>query len=549
MTPEGADLGLPSGDGDPEWEVLIVGAGVCGLYQLYRMCELGVRVLAVDSNPGLGGTWYRNRYPGCRFDSESYSYGYSFSAEVLKEWRWTELFAPQPETLSYLNFVAEKFDLTRHIQFDSRVTSAVFDESTRAWRVELGDGSTLTTRFLLTAVGFLSVPTLPRFEGMDVFAGPSFHTFDWPDEGISLAGKRVAVVGTGSSGVQVISSIAAEVEELVVLQRRPNWCAPLNNQAIDEAAMDEIRNSYDEIFERCMNSPSGFIHAPDSRRTLDVPEADRLAFWERLYGAPGFGLWFGNFRDTLMDPVANGVLSEFVASKIRQRVRDPEVAEKLVPKDHGFGTRRVPMETGYFEVYNQSNVTLVDLTETPVARITSKGIETTNGHYDVDVIVYATGFDAITGPLERMDIVGCDGLQLREKWVDGPRTAFGLSIHGFPNLLTLVAPQGASVSTNFPRGIEDSVNWATNFLEYAWAQGMTRFEATAEAEVSWGEHVADMAEKMLLTKELSWFTGYNTNVREPITKPRHLIYAGGADRYRQRLADERDGGFDSFVFD
>ncbi len=526
-------------------EVVVIGAGICGIYQMIRLKELDVDFIALEAHAGLGGTWYKNRYPGCRFDSESYSYGYSFSPEILQEWSWSERFAPQPETLRYLNHVAKKFDLQSNIRFNCRVESAHYREDSRSWLLTLQDGSQLTTRFLLTAIGLLSSPTEPRFAGMESFEGQSFHTYDWPNEGVDLEGKRVAVIGTGASGVQVISAIADKVEHLTVFQRRPNWCAPLRNSELSAEEMESIRGQYDEIFDRCRQSPSGFLHMPDSRKTFEVPEEERLAIWESLYDSPGFGIWLGNFRDTLMDETANAELSKFVAEKIRQRVHDPVVAEKLVPKDHGFGTRRVPLETYYYEAYNRDNVELIEVLETPIETITPHGLRTSEREFEFDIIIYATGFDAITGAFDRIDIRGTNGLSLKDKWQNGPVTALGVQVQGFPNLITLVGPQGGSVSTNFPRGIEEVVDWTTTLLQYMWSHGYTRIEAKESAEEWWNEHVREIAEKMLLSKTKSWFTGYNTNITRD-DKPRFLIYTGGSDRYRKFLAEQVEMGWPRF---
>jgi cation diffusion facilitator CzcD-associated flavoprotein CzcO len=528
------------------YDVVVIGAGVCGLYQLYRLLGLGFRVTVVEANDDLGGTWYRNRYPGCRFDSESYTYGYSFSPELLAEWDWTERFAARPETLRYLDHVAERFGLREHIQFGCRVVSADFDERLSQWTVTLADGRVLITRFLMTAVGMLSVPTRPRLLGQDSFAGPSFHTFDWPAEGINLTGKRVAVIGTGATGVQVISTIASEVAELKIFQRHANWCAPLHNSPITPDEMARIKESYHQIFARCRETPGGFLHGPDPRNALSVPQPERHAFWEEKYRQPGFGLWLGNFRDTLMDEHANAELSAFMAEKIRKRVHDPRVADKLIPRDHGFGTKRVPLETGYYEVYNQPNVELIDLSDTPIAAVTPRGLRIAEREIEVDVIIYATGFDAITGAFDRIRITGLGGRTLADKWADGPSTCLGVQTEGFPNLFTLVGPQGGSVATNFPRGIEDIVDWATEFLCWVRERGASYVEPTGTAEREWVEHVKEMSERLLLSKSKSWFTGYNSNLDRD-NRPRYMIYTGGAVRYRRRLAEEAAAGYPSFA--
>jgi cation diffusion facilitator CzcD-associated flavoprotein CzcO len=526
-------------------EVVIIGAGVCGIYMLYRMLEQGVDVTLLEKGDGPGGTWYWNRYPGARFDSESYTYGYSFSKEILEEWNWSEHFAAQPETLSYLKFVVDKLDLTSHMQFGCSLESARFDDQANCWQLTLQDGRTLTTRFLLTAIGMLSAATMPRIEGVESFAGEAFHKYYRPQEPVVLEGKNVAIIGTGATRVQVIGEIADKVGELTVFQRRPNWCAPLHNGAIDDETQARIKASYDAIFERCRETPGGFIHGPDRREFLEVPEEERLAFWEELYASPGFGVWLGNFRDVLVDPAPNAEYSKFIAAKIRERVNDPIIAEKLIPKDHGFGSRRVPMETNYYEAYNRPNVHLVDVNDTPIERITSAGIATSEREYEFDVIIYATGFDAITGAFDRVDITGLGGQTLRDKWQDGPITYLGLQITGFPNLLTLAGPQSGSVTTNFPRGIEEAVDWTTALISHLREHGQTRIEATQEAEDEWTEHIKELFDGSLLATAQSWFTGYNSNV-DGHDKLRYMVYLGGAPRFRERLAEVANNGYEGF---
>lgn len=537
-----------AGHAPPAREFVIVGAGICGLYQLHKLLQLGADVTVLERGEDVGGTWYWNRYPGCRFDSESYTYGYSFSRELLAEWDWTEHFSPQPENLRYLNHVVHKFGLRPHIQFGCELVRAAWDDEQRMWTLELAGGRMLACRFLLTAIGLLSSPTLPQLPGMDSFRGPSFHTYHWPKEPVELAGRRVGVIGTGASGVQLIGAIADQVAELTVFQRRPNWCAPLHNAPISGAQMAAIRARYDEIFARCEATPGGFIHGPDRRRVAEVSRAERLAFWERLYATPGFAIWLGNFRDVLMDEAANAEFSAFVADKIRARVKDPVLAEKLIPKDHGFGVQRVPMETGYYEAYNRDNVHLVSLGETPIERITPSGIRTSERDHELDLIVYATGFDAVTGAFDRIDFVGTGGCRLRETWRAGPLTYLGLQTFGFPNLFMLAGPQSASLSTNFPRGIETVVDWASTLFAQARQRGIRRIEPTPEAQARWNDHVRELYQPLLLRQARSWFTGYNSNLagRDQI---RYMIYNGGAPRYRQRLAEVAQLGYEGFRLD
>jgi cation diffusion facilitator CzcD-associated flavoprotein CzcO len=535
------------GDNRPQHDVVIIGAGVCGIYLLYRMLELGVNVTVLEAGDGPGGTWYWNRYPGARFDSESYSYGYSFSKELLQEWDWSEHFSGQPETLRYLNYVVDKFELRGHMQFGVSVKSASFDESSQCWSVEIADGRILTTRFLLTAIGMLSAATMPRIEGIESFSKDSFHTYNWPHQPVELEGKRVAIIGTGATGVQVISEIADKVADLTVFQRRPNWCAPLHNSPIDDEAQAKIKASYDEIFKRCKETPGGFIHGPDRREYSEVSREERLAFWEKLYDSPGFGVWLGNFRDVLMDPEANAEYTEFIANKIRARVKDPVLAEKLIPVDHGFGSRRVPLETRYYEAYNRDNVHLVDINETPIERITEQGIRTSDRDYEFDLIIYATGFDAITGAFDRIDFIGSNGMTLRDKWQDGPITLYGMQTAGFPNLVTLAGPQSGSVSTNFPRGIEEAVDWTTGLIKYMREHEYTTVEATAEAEEEWNEHVKSMYVGSLAATTKSWFTGYNSNV-DGHDKLRYMVYFGGGPKYREKLAEATGNDYLGFKF-
>lgn len=526
-------------------EVIVVGAGVCGIYTLHRMLELGLDATLVEAGDDLGGTWYWNRYPGARFDSESYSYGYSFDKEILQEWSWSEHFAGQPETLRYLNYVADKLGVRDHMQFGCTVKAATFDDDSNSWTVTLENGRQLRTRILLTAIGVLSAAVLPRIEGVESFAGQSFHTYYWPQEPVDLVGKKVAVVGTGATGVQVIGAIADKVGELVVYQRRPNWCAPLHNAPIDDEAQAKIKASYDEIFELCRQTPGGFMHGPDRRAFAEVSEEERLAFWEELYASPGFGVWLGNFRDVLVEQNANAEFSKFIADKIRGRVHDPKVAEKLIPKDHGFGSRRVPMETRYYEAYNRDNVTLVDINETPIECVTAAGIKTSDQEREFDIIIYATGFDAVTGAFDRIDFTGAGGQKLRDKWRDGPITYLGMQIAGFPNMFLLAGPQSASASSNFPPGIENGVEWATELMRFVRAHGYQRIEATAEAEAQWMEDVIRGYEGSLLATAKSWFTGYNTNL-DGHDKMRYMMYLLGAPKYRERIRQVADDGYAGF---
>jgi cation diffusion facilitator CzcD-associated flavoprotein CzcO len=530
-------------------EVIIVGAGVAGIYQIQRLTELGVNATVLEADADLGGTWYNNRYPGARFDSESFTYGYSFSKEVLNEWHWKEMFSGQPENLRYLNFVADKFDLRKHMQFNCRVESVVFDEENQIWNLKVSDGRELTSRYVILALGLLSKPTKPRVAGVEDFKGQSWHTYNWPHENVDLSEKRVGIIGTGATAIQVIGAIADKVGDLTVFQRRPNWVAPLNNSEISEEKMEEIRSRYDEIFATCARTPGGFEHEPDRRGFYDVTEEERYALWDKLYDEPGFGIWLSNFREIFTDEEANASISRYIAERIRGRVDDPAIAEKLIPKDHGFGVQRVPMETNYLEAYNRSNVHLVDLAETPLERITETGVRTTGADYEFDVIIYATGFDAITGSFDHIDIRGRNGLTLREKWFDNPSTFLGMMIHGFPNLLMPSGPQSGSASTNYPRGIEIGVNWSTDLLQHLWANDLHYAEATEAAEKRWTDHVVKMYSVMLMRKAQSWFTGYNSNVDgHEAGKVRYFVYNGGTPKYVATINEVAENGYEELSF-
>ncbi len=530
----------------PDFDAIVIGAGVSGLYQLYRLRELGMTVRVFEAGSGVGGTWYWNRYPGARFDSESWTYGYSFSKELLNEWDWEEHFASQPETERYLNHVADRFDLRRDIQFSTVVTSAHYQEDSRLWKITLNDGSQQTARLLITAVGVLSAPTLPRIPGVESFKGQSCHTHNWPKEPVSFAGKRVAVIGTGATGIQTITEVAKTAAHLTVFQRTAQWSAPLHNSKVTPEEMRKIRENYDDIFARCQETVGCFIHATDPRSVFEVTEAEREAFWEKLYGEPGFGIWMGNFRDVLMDRDANKLMSDYLARKIRERVKDPAVADKLVPKNHGFGMRRVPLESGYFEVYNQPNVTLVDLNETPIESIGPNGIRTSDADYEFDMIVYATGFDAITGAFDRIDIRGTGGVSLNDKWSDGPVTFLGILVDGFPNFMMVMGPHAGL--GNFPRAVEYTSDWVTALIRHANENGKTRIDATPEAAKGWTDHVIATNDGLLFTEVDSWMTGINRNVEGKEVR-KVMRYSGGHPAFRQRCDAVAAAGYPEVSLD
>jgi cation diffusion facilitator CzcD-associated flavoprotein CzcO len=521
------------------FDAIIIGAGVTGLYQLYRLRQLGLSVRVYEAGGGVGGTWYWNRYPGARFDSESYTYGYSFSEELLQEWDWKEHFSGQPENERYLNYVADKFDLRRDIQLNARVISAVFDEMENRWQIQTADGHRARARFLIAAVGILSAYYLPDIPEIKSFTGDSFHTSRWPHEPVDFTGERVGVIGTGATAVQLITEIAKEVGHLTVFQRTANYCAPLRNAPIDPETQRKIKASYPDIFKKCRETLASFIHDFDPRSALEVSPEERQAFYEQIWAEPGFKKWFGNFRDIMTNREANEDFAEFVRNKIRERVKDPMVAEKLVPKDHPFGAKCVPLESGYYEVYNQDNVLLVDIRETPIERITPKGIKTSNTEYELDIITYATGFDAVTGELTRMDIRGEGGQTLKDKCADGPRTYLGIQSAGFPNLFIV----NDAVFCNFPRCAEIIAEWVSDCIGYMREKGFECIVATPQAEEAWAEHGNSLLAGSLFTdSNSSWFMG--TNI--PGKKRTFLLYAGGSPAYRAKWKEVATKGYEGF---
>ena len=488
-----------------QFDAIIIGAGVTGLYALYRLRQLGFSARSFEEGSGVGGTWYWNRYPGCRFDSESYTYGYSFSEELLQEWDWKEHYSAQPENERYLNYVADKFDLRQDIRLNSRVMSAVFDENANLWEVLIEDGYRARGQFLITSVGILSAGYVPEFEGKNTFKGFSCHTGRWPKQGVDLAGKRVGVIGTGASGVQLITEIAKEVSHLTVFQRTANFCAPLRNSLIDDETQKSIKSSYPEIFRKCMETAGSFVHEFDPRSAMSVSPEERLEKYESLWQESGFKKWLSNFYDVMLPGEANEDYAEFFRNKIRERVNDPDVAEMLVPKGHMFGSKRLPCESGYYEVYNQDNVLLVDVKSAPIERITPNGIKTKDAEYELDVIIFATGFDAVTGSLSRLHIEGEGGQTLSDKFSNGPRTFMGVQSAGFPNLFTI---NQASVG-NFVRAAEPLVDWVSEAMAYVRDNNFSRMCASEEAEEDWTKHIAEAGAKILRSQADSWYVGAN----------------------------------------
>lgn len=526
-----------------DYDVCVIGAGIGGLYALYRLRAAGFSVRACESGSDVGGVWYRNRYPGARFDSESHTYGYSFSEALLEEWRWRERFAAQPEILDYARYVADRFDLRRHIELDTRIVSARFDEREQSWEVETGRGRAIRVRYLVSAAGTLSVPQLPAIEGIESFAGVTAHTASWPRQGVPLAGKRVGVIGTASTGVQVIQTIASEVASLTVFQRTANWCMPQRNAPLSDEERRGMKQHGAEILERCRNTYSGFIHDFEAREGRGLSAEEREATFERLYSLPGFAFWLGNYSDLMSDPVVNRHACEFLAGKIRARVRDPETARKLIP-DLPYGLKRVPLERGYFETYNRDNVRLIDVRETPIERVTPNGIRTTGETFELDVLIFATGFDAVTGALNRIDIRGENGEGLVDCWRTGAKTYLGLQVAGFPNFFVVTGPYGASTLCNSVRCIEQSVDWIADCIAWMREHGHRRIAPTPDAQERWVRHVLETAgSTFLATLTDGWF---HDPARPGGLRP-IAIYPGGIRAYRERCRQIARDGYTGFA--
>ncbi len=515
-------------------EILIIGAGITGIYQLYRAREAGFSALLLEAGAGVGGTWYWNRYPGAQFDSESYTYAYLFSKELFEEWEWAEHFAHQPEVERYLNHVVDKFDLRRDIRFDSPVTSARYEDG--AWVVN----DEYRARYLVAATGVFSVPFFPDLPGRDDFEGEAHHTGRWPTAPVDLTGKRVAVIGTGSSGVQVIPHIANEAASLAVYQRTAHWCTPLNNAPITAAEQARLRAEFEAMREVLNTAASGFLHRPHDRATFDDAEDERRAFFEAMWNSPGFTKLTSHYTDLLFDPAANAEWCAFIAEKIRSIVDDPETAAKLVPTGHRYGEHRPPFVTGYFEAYNKPNVTLTDVKDTPIVRITARGIETIDGEREFDVIVWATGWDFGTGALTRMGIRGRDGIALEDHWADGPATFLGVQTAGFPNFFFPGGPHAAA--GNNPRYNGDQVDFITDTLVYARDHGHDTVEVDPAAEEKWTAMVDRWAQQPPSFGESSYYFGSNI----PGKPRRYLINAGGRPKLFTEIAKVIDSDYKAF---
>jgi len=525
-------------------DVIIVGAGFSGLYMLHRARDvLGLDAVVFEAGGGVGGTWYWNRYPGARCDSESYYYSYSFSEELEQQWEWTSKYPEQPEILRYLEHVADRFDLRRDIRCNSHVEAATFDEERNVWVVRTSDGVHAEAPFLVSAVGCLSAANVPEIPGLDQFRGEWYHTGRWPHEGVDFTGRRVALIGTGSTGIQAAPVIAAQADQLIVFQRTPQYSVPARNAPLTPERWKEIKDNYRAIREHAKRSFGGFPYDPSTRSALEISPEERDATYEQLWQEGGFKFMFGSFFDLLFNQAANDTAADFIRAKIRATVADPEVADKLSPNDYPYGAKRPPIDTSYFETYNRDNVTLIDLRETPIEEITATGVRTSVREHEFDMIVFATGFDAMTGTLLRIDIRGRDGLALRDKWADGPRTYLGLQMAGFPNLFVITGPGSPSVLTNMPVSIEQHVEWIGECISFLRARGLATIEATPEAEDAWGDHVARIADMTLFSKANSWYLGANVPGKKRVFMP----YAGGVAQYRKRCDDVAANNYEGFT--
>jgi cation diffusion facilitator CzcD-associated flavoprotein CzcO len=523
-------------------DVLVVGAGITGIYQLYRAREAGFSALLIEAGDGVGGTWFWNRYPGARFDSESYTYGYLFSEELFNEWEWSEHFAGQPEIERYLNHVVDRFDLRRDIRFNARVASATYDDTAASWTVTTTDDTQTSARFLIAATGVLSVPFFPDVPGRGDFGGLQLHTGLWPAEPVDLVDKRVAIVGTGSSGVQLVPAILDEVASVTVYQRTPNWCTPLNNSPIIAQEQAQLRRDFAAIKHTLDTSLAGFLHPPGDRKSCEDSADERLAFYEQMWAKPGFGKIVSHYLDLTFDEAANDAWCEFMAAKIRAIVADPTVADQLIPKDHRFGEKRPPFVTGYFEAFNDPKVSLINLKATPILRLTPKGIDTADGFQELDVIVWATGFDFGTGALSRMGIVGLDGASLTDHWADGPSTYLGLQTAGFPNFFFPGGPHAAA--GNNPRYNGDQVDFITDLLVAARERGAATVEVTTETEDRWTAMIDRAASRPPSFTEKSYYFG--TNV--PGKPRKYLLNAAGRPKLLSLITESKASGYTPFVF-
>ncbi|MBT5191723.1 MAG: NAD(P)/FAD-dependent oxidoreductase [Rhodospirillaceae bacterium] len=524
-------------------DVVIVGAGFSGLYLLHRLRGLGYSVRVFEAGDDVGGTWYWNRYPGARCDVESMQYSYSFSEELQQEWDWSERFSAQPEILEYANHVADRFDLRRGIEFSTTVTAAHFNEESQRWTVTTDKGESLSAQFCVMATGCISAAQTPEFEGLADYRGTTYHTGNWPHEEIDFTGKRIAVIGTGSSAIQAIPVLAEQAEHVTVFQRTPNYSLPSRNGPMTEDYANSWKDNYAALREEQRHTPKGALGEFRNISGIGAADDERATAYEERWDRGGSAL-LGSYRDMLVDESVNETAAEFVRDKIRTIVKDPQVAELLAAKGYPIGTKRICIDSGYFETFNRDNVALVDLNDTPIDRITPNGLATTGRSFDFDAIVFATGFDAMTGTLFKIDIQGLGGATLRNKWQAGPRTYLGLMTEAFPNLFMITGPGSPSVLTNMMVSIEQHVDWVTDCLEHMRADGLATIAPTLPAQDEWVEHVNVVAHRTLFPKAASWYMGANIPGKPRIFMP----YVGGAGTYRKICDDVVADGYKGFDF-
>lgn len=541
------DVMVHAGEGrgaTTELDALVIGAGFAGLYQLLCLRDrLGLSVEALEAGGGVGGTWYWNRYPGARCDSESHVYWYTFSPELMREWEWSERYPGQAEILRYLNFVADRFDLKRSIRFNTRVIAATYDEAANRWRVRTEGGDAYVVKFLITAVGCLSTANVPKFPGLEDFAGDWYHTGQWPHEGVDFTGKRVGMIGTGSTGIQAAPVIAAQAKHLTVFQRTANYSVPARNGPLSAEFKQYVKEHAGDIREITRETINGMGFRIEERRAVETPPVEREKIYEAAWERGGLQ-FRAAFQDMMIDKAANDTAADFVKRKIRSIVKDPKTAAILSDIDHPYAAKRPPIDTNYFETYNRPNVSLVNLRGAPIERISRAGICTTETEYPVDIIIFATGFDAMTGPMLRMNITGRGGVALKDAWEAGPLTYLGLQIAGFPNLFTITGPGSPSVLCNMPVAIEQHADWIADCIRHLNDSGLDRIEARADAVDKWVMEVNEMAYKTVLPlAKHSWYLGANIPGKPRVFMP----YAGGMVRYRQICADVAARGYEGFT--
>lgn len=524
-------------------DALIIGAGVAGLYQLHQLRESGLDVRAYDAATDVGGTWYWNRYPGARFDSEAYIYQYLFSEDLYKGWSWSERFPGQPEIERWMHYIADTLDLRKDIQFSTTITQAIHNEDTGRWTVRTDTGETIDTRFLVTCCGMLSAPLANVFEGQDSFEGQIFHTARWPKESIDFSGKRVGVVGIGATGIQVIQTIADQVGALKVFVRTPQYVLPMKNPKYGPEEVTAYKSRFEELKSTLPHTFTGFEYDFKYKWAELTPEQRREVL-EDIHDNGSLKLWLASFAEMFFDEEVSEEVSEFVREKMRARLKDPRLCDLLIPKDYGFGTHRVPLETNYLEVYHRPNVEAVPVKDNPIRRIVPTGIELADGtHYDLDIIILATGFDAGTGALTRIDIRGRDGRSLKEDWGRDIRTTMGLQVHGYPNLFTTAVPLAPSAALcNMTTCLQQQTEWITRCINYLRSKNRTLIEPSAETEEKWVAHHDEVAAANLISRTTSWYLGSNVP-----GKPRRVLsYTGGVGTYRQKCDEVANSGYPGF---